>query len=240
MDRGRALAVPDQVGIAIVLEDRHAIGFRKLQELGAAGHRHDGAGRILHGRNGVDVFRRDAAAIEVGERRRQRVHPHPLLVERDADHVDAEPVQPVQRSLIAVTLDDDGIAARQQRRVDEIERLQRAGHDQYVVGRAVDGGIALQFRSEKFAQRTIALRTVGKPIGRERLALAPEHGAGGIDQAVHRYLLGVVVAADKAVFRKARPSRRGRGQPRWQEWSEVERCGGHGPRHSLVFGWARS
>src|SRR5207245_11147050 len=112
-------------------------------------------------------------------------------------------------------------------------RPPRAGYHQSLVGRAVDGGGTLQFRTEKLAQRTVALRTVGKPIGRERLALAPEHGAGGIDQAVHRYLLGVVVAADKAVFRKARPSRRGRGQPRWQEWSEVERCGGHGPRPPL-------
>src|ERR1017187_8286544 len=76
MERGRALAVPDQVGIAIVLEDRHAILFRELQEFGAARLGHDGAGRVLYGRDGVDVFRRDAAALEVGKRRRQRSEEH--------------------------------------------------------------------------------------------------------------------------------------------------------------------
>ena len=85
IERGRALAVPDQVGIAVVLENRHAILFGELQEFGAARLRHDGAGRVLHGRDGIDVFRRDAAALEIGERRRQRVHPHALMVQRNAD-----------------------------------------------------------------------------------------------------------------------------------------------------------
>ena len=83
VDRGRALAVPDQVGIAIVLEDRHAVLLRQLQHLGAARLGHDGAGRVLHGRDGVDVFRRDAAALVVGQRGRQRIHPHAVLVERE-------------------------------------------------------------------------------------------------------------------------------------------------------------
>ena len=54
-------------------------------------------------------------ALEVGERCRQRVHPHALLVERDADRVDAEPRQPVERALIGLLLDQHGVAARQQR-----------------------------------------------------------------------------------------------------------------------------
>ena len=54
-------------------------------------------------------------ALEVGERGGQRVHPHAVVVERNADHVDAEPRQPVQRALIGVLLDDHGIAAREQR-----------------------------------------------------------------------------------------------------------------------------
>ena len=56
--------------------------------------------------------------------------------------VDAEPRQPVERALIGVLLDDHGVAARQQRGVDEIERLQRARHDQDVVGCAGDAGVA--------------------------------------------------------------------------------------------------
>ena len=186
--------------------------------------RHDGAGRVLHGRDGVDVFRRDAAPLEVGERLGQRVHPHAVLIEGNADRIDPEPGQPVQRALIGVLLDDHGIAARQQRRVDEVERLQRAGDDQDVVGDAVDAGVALEFLGEKFAQGTIALRTAGKPVGGERPALAPEHGVDGVDQAVDRDLVRIVVAADKTVFRKSRPLRRGRRQSGRQQWCEVEGC----------------
>ena len=36
VDRGRALAVPDQVGVAIVLEDRHAVLLRQFQQFEAA------------------------------------------------------------------------------------------------------------------------------------------------------------------------------------------------------------
>src|ERR1019366_6768434 len=216
------------VGIAIVLEDRHAILFGELQQFGAARLRHDGAGRALSGRDGVDVFRRDAAALEGGENSRQRVHPHALMVERNADRVDAEPGQPVQRALVGVLRDDDGIAAGEQRRVDEVERLQRARHDQDVVGDAIDAGIALEFCRQKLAQRTVTLRAAGEAVGRERSALAPENGGYGVDQTVDRNLVVVVVAADEAVFCKSRPLRCGRGQSRREQWCEVERCGSHG------------
>ena len=193
IERGRPFAVPDQIGIAIVLEDRHAILRCELQELGAARLRHDGAGRVLHGRDDVDVYR-----------------------------LDAEPRQSVQRALIGLPLDNNGVAARQQRRVDEVERLQRAGDDQDIVGDAVDAGIALELCRQKFAKRTVALRTAGKPIGGQRLALASENRVCSVDQAFDRDLLGVVVAADKTVFREPRPPCRRSGQSRREQWREVE------------------
>ena len=88
VDRGRALAVPDQIGIAIVLEDRHAILLRQSEHLGAARLRQDRAGRVLHRRDGVDVFWRDAVLLELSERFRQRVDPDTMVVERDTDRVD--------------------------------------------------------------------------------------------------------------------------------------------------------
>ena len=106
--------------------------------------------------------------------------------------------------------------------VDEVERLQRAGDDQDVVGGAVDAGVALEFGGEEFAQRPIALRAAGEPIGGERPALAPEHGIDRLDQAVDRNLVGIVVAADETVFRKPGPFRRRRGQSRGQQRREVE------------------
>jgi hypothetical protein len=194
----------------------------RQQKLGAARLRHDGGGRVLHGRDGVDVFRRDAAGLEIGQRLGQHVHPHALMVERDADRIDPEPGQPVQRPLIGFLFDDDGVAARQQRRVDEIERLQRAGDDQDVVGGAVDAGIALELAGEKFAQRTITLRAAGEAVSRQRRAFAPEHGVHRIDQSFDRNLVGVVIAADEAVFRQTGPLRGRSRQSRRKQRCEVE------------------
>ena len=151
MQRRRPLAVPDQVGIAIVLEDRHAVLFGEPQHFVPARFAQDRAGRILHGRDGVDVFRPDAAALEIVERRGQRVHAHAVAVERNADGVDAEPGPAIERALIGLGLGDDGVAARQQDAVDQIERLQRAGGDQDFVGVAGDAGGALELLRQKFA-----------------------------------------------------------------------------------------
>src|SRR5205823_9189111 len=126
--------------------------------------------------------------------------------------LDAEPRQPVQRALIGLLLDQHGIAARQQGLVDEVERLQRARHDHYVVGDAGNAGITLELCGKEFAQGTIALRAAGKAVGRKRLALAPEHGTDRVDEAVDRDLIGIVVAADETVSGKTRPPRRWRRQ----------------------------
>ena len=166
--------------------------------------------------------------LVVGQRCRQRVHPHALIVQGNADRLDAEPRQPVQRALIGLLFDQHGVAARQQRLIDEVERLQRARNDHDVVGAAGDAGVALELCGEEFAQGTITLRTAGKAVGRQCLALAPEHRTDRVDQAVDRNLVGIVVAADETVFGKARPPRcRGR-QSGGQQWREVEGgCGGH-------------
>ena len=85
-------------------------------------------------------------------------------------------------------------------------------------------GVPLELCRQKFAKRTVALRTAGKPIGGEGLAFAPENRVCSVDQAFDRDLLGVVVAADKTVFRKPRPPCRRRGQSRREQWREVECC----------------
>ena len=46
-------------------------------------------------------------------------------------------------ALIGIALDDHGIAAGEQGGIDEVERLQRAGDDQDVVGGAGDAAVAL-------------------------------------------------------------------------------------------------
>ena len=47
-------------------------------------------------------FSPGASTLEIVERGRERVHPHAVALERNADRGDAEPVQPVDRALVEV------------------------------------------------------------------------------------------------------------------------------------------
>ena len=131
-------------------------------------------------------------------------------------------MKPVQRALVALLLDQHGISARQQTLVDEIERLQRAGDDQDVIGGAVDPGVTLELCGEELAQGAIALRPVGEIVRREVLALALQHGIDRIDKSVDRNLVGVIVAANEAVFCEPRPPRCRRRQPGRKQRREIE------------------
>ena len=221
--RRRPLSVPDQIGVAIVLEDRHAVFGGEPQQFEPARLVHDRAGRILHGRDGVNIFRPHRARFQIVEHIRQHVHPHAAVVERNADSVDAEPRQPRQRTLIAGLLDDDGVAAVEQNAVDQIERLQRAGGDEDFVGGAGDAGIALELLRQKFAQRPIAERPAGKAISGEVAAFARQHVVGRFDDGGERKLIRIVMAADEIIFRKAVPFSRRRRQVFGQKRREIER-----------------
>ena len=165
----------------------------------------DRAGRILHGRDGVDVFGADAAALEVVERGGDSVGSHAVAVERDAHRVDAQSRQPRQRALIAFLLDEHGVSARKQRAVDEIERLQRAGGDEDFVGGAGDAGGALELADQELPQRTVAERPAREAVGRKRRAFAREHRGRGRNETVDRNVVGIVVAAGEIVFGKPGP-----------------------------------
>ena len=147
------------------------------------------------------ILRPDALALELVERGRERIHPHAVPVERNADDVDAEPRQPVDRALVAVLLDDDGVAAREQHAVDQIERLQRARREQDVVGRAGDARIGLELGDEELAQRPVALRAAvsahrsracapraSTPIRRRRSARRAAPASGSLLPPVKSYL----------------------------------------------------
>ena len=123
IQRRRTFAIPDQIGVAIVLEDRHAMLLGELEHFGTPRFWQNRAGWILHRRHRVNVFRANVAALEIVERRGQRIHAHAIAVERNADRVDAKPRPAIERALIGFGFGDDGIAARQQNAVDQIERL---------------------------------------------------------------------------------------------------------------------
>src|SRR4029453_17123268 len=81
----------------------------------------------------------------------------------------------------------------------------------------------------------VALRTVREVVGGERFALALQHRGNGRDQLIDRNAVGIVVAADKAVFGEAREAR-GRGrQPGRQQRGVVEGGRGHGRNLPLIF-----
>ena len=121
--------------------------------------------------------------------------------------VDAEPREARQRALVVVLLADHGVAARQQRAVDEIERL-RASRTRIRMSSAVhvDAGVALELADEELAQRPVALRSVRQIVGREIAPLALERRRRRRDQLVDRHFVRVVVAAGEIVLRQIRSS----------------------------------
>ena len=134
----------------------------------------------------------------------ERVHPHAVAVERDADRVDAEPGEPVERALIAVLLDDDGVAARSS---TPLTRSSACSEPEVIrISSAVQAMPAsrLSFCDQEFAQRPVALRAAGEAVGRERPAFARQHRVRRGDQRRRAAMLvAVVVAADEIVFRQA-------------------------------------
>src|SRR3954453_13571744 len=61
-----------------------------------------------------------------------------------------------------------------------------------------------------------------QPVSGERAAFALQSQVGRLDQMIERHLLGVVIAADKTVFGKARPARRGGRQPCGKQGGKIE------------------
>src|SRR5262245_12982718 len=134
VDRRRTAAVPDQIGITIIFNDRDVIPLGDVQQLPAPFYAHDGAGRILHGRDRIDIFWPDAALFEIGQRILQHVHAEAFAVEWNSHRRDVEAVEARQRSAIGLLLGDDRISRLQQDPVDQIEGLERARGQQYVLG----------------------------------------------------------------------------------------------------------
>ena len=169
-------------------------------------------------------FGRMPLALEVGERRGHRVGAHAVAVERDADHVHAHALHAVDRALVGLLLEQHGVAARQQRAIDQVERLQRAGRHQDVVGGAGNAGVTLELADQEIAQPPVALRAVGEAVGRERAAFPRHHRVGRGNQSVERDRVAVVVAPGEIVLGQPGPARCGGRQVRWQQRREIERC----------------
>ena len=197
----------------------------------AAVHRQDRAGRVLHGRDRVDVFGHGPFALQLVEDLRQRVEAQAVIVERRADDIDAEALQLADRPAIGEFLEDHGVAAVEQHPVDQVEALAGAGGDQHLVGRAVDAA-PVDLVDDEVAGGAEALRPM-RVVERQIGPLAPQHRLGRRRQGRRRDVLAVVMAADEIVFGKAGPARRRRRQILGKQMAVGETGGGHG---SFLFG----
>ena len=138
--RARTLSVPHQVGVALVLEDRHAEAAGELEQLRHGGLRSSpwpwgsapsGWCRCTSAATPLPL--RDPRARIVSASIVQAV-----VVHGDADDVHAAPLQPRDRAAVGHLLDDHRVARCQQHVVHQIEPLQRTGSDEHFVGRARD------------------------------------------------------------------------------------------------------
>ena len=195
--------------------------------------RQDAAGRVLDGRDRVDVFRLHAARLQPVEDRRQRIDADAVLVERHADDVDAAALQLGQRTAVGIFLDQDGVARREEKAADDIDALARARGDQDVIARAGDGAMAAELAGDEIAQALVALRPLCEIVKRQLRAFPAQHGGGGIRHRVDRDLHGIVVAADEVEFGKAREARRRVRQVWYKQPRGVEGARAHGACFSL-------
>ena len=205
IDGRRPLTFPDQVGVALVLEDRHPVFAAEAQHLVTPFHAEHRTGGVLQGGNGVDELGSDAVAVKIGQRGGQGVHAHAVFVQRHADHVHVELAPAAYHALIREQLGDDGVAGFQQDLVDELDALIGARGDEDVFAGCSQAAIVGQLLDEEAAQPGVALRAAFHVVGRQVLAFLPQHTRGGFDEILNGHRLGVVMAADEVVGRKSRP-----------------------------------
>jgi hypothetical protein len=191
--------------------------------ISSARRAHDGASRILHRRDGVDILGLDALLLQLLELCLQQIEPQALAVERDADNVGADLRELGQRPAIGLLLDQDGVALGEQQAVDQLQPLHRTRSDQDLAGRAGDAGMAFELAGQELAQRPVAQRAAVQPVRRERDALTLQHAGRGVEQRLHRHMLGVVMAADEIVLGKAVPLDGGWRRAGRQQGCEIER-----------------
>ena len=157
---------------------------RELDQMAAALERERPAARVLEGRVRVEERRRRAVAEVALEHRRVE----PLVVQRHADDLGAEPREDLQRPVVGRRLDEHAVAGADELVRDEAEALERArGHDHARRLDAVAGG-------DPLAQRPVP---AAGPVRQDRAAVPLDHGAGAVGHLRDGKALGRGHAARK-------------------------------------------
>ncbi len=204
-DGRRPLSFPDQIGIAFVFEDRHAILLAQTKQLTAPRQGHDRARWILQRGNGVNVLGSDTALAEGVKGRGQRVHAHALGIKRDTYNIDLVFPHPTYRALVGKLLHNDGIPGFEQYLVQEFDTLIGARGDEHLLGRGLDASIVRHLLHEKFAQSRIAQRTAVHVVSGEFPPLLTQGSRGGDHEVFDGNFVRVIVAANEVVRRKSSP-----------------------------------
>ena len=87
----------------------------------------------------------------------QRVHAHPVGVERNADHLQAMIAEQLERQKIGGLFHEDRVAGFGEPRAHQIERLRRAGRYHEVSGIHGRGVASTQELRQRFAKPVVAL-----------------------------------------------------------------------------------
>ena len=133
------------IAVAVVFHHNGLVVARYFEQFEAALPRHDRAGGILVGRQGINKARRGTLAAQIRQNVGQRIDAHALLIERHPDQFGSQPLVRANRPGIRQFLGDDHVPRPFHQRLGyQRNRLHGAVHQRDVVRGHVDA-LALGF-----------------------------------------------------------------------------------------------
>ena len=144
------VALVTQLAVRIVFDDRHAIPVSQFHQSHAAFQAEGGAARVLKIGQDIDEFRSDA------QRFFKLIHDHPVFVGRDGNVLRAVGIPGLKRSQVGGRFDHDMVTLIDEQPSEQIERLLRAGCDEYIFSGDIDT-VARRVPGDHLAQRTITI-----------------------------------------------------------------------------------
>ena len=231
--RRRTFAAPLEIGVALVLEDRHPEPAGDGQDLPTAFDRHHRTGGVLDRRDRVDEPRRRAGRRQLAEQGFETLGDDPVVIEFGADAARAAALHFRDHPAVRRLFGDHDIARTQECSIDQVEGLQRAGHHQHLLAGGRHVRIRGQRSGDELSQRLETLRIAAEVVGGEVRAVLRKDCRGRLGQAAHWHARRVVVPADEAEARNGCPLSRGRGQTLSQLARHIERA-----RWRVAVRWA--
>ena len=134
VERRQRLALVAQQPVGIVLEHQQLVLAGQLDQPPPSLQRERRPGRVLEARHRVDELRPPAGGGELVELSLQQVHPHPLRVALDLDHVGFVAAEDRDRARVGRRLADHRVAGIDQGLAEQVDRLLPAGSDDHVLG----------------------------------------------------------------------------------------------------------